>query len=245
MSSRYFILYLVKCEKKEKPLSKKLDQTQTSFSFFSSLEPDLLYYETLARKKGFKQIAGISYDGIDALAGPIVVAIATFSKDIILPEIHTIHCLTTAQIRSCYNKILQLPGISYAVEVIEPEKIDELGALKATSLAMKELALSLSKTPDFLLVEGNQTPFNKETSQAILKGEQFSLHIAYSYIIAKATRNAILEGLDANWPEYNFIQNKGLPTKEHLKAVKKLGLCPSHRKSQVQLLKTLMQSCTF
>ncbi len=225
-------------------MSKKPDQTQPSFSFFSSLETDLLYYETLARKKGFKQIAGISYDGLDCLSGPIVVAIATFSKDIILPEMHTVHCLTTAQIRSCYNKILQLPGISYAVEVIEPEKIDELGALEATSLAMKELPLSLSKATDFLLVEGSQTPFNQKTSQPILKGEQFSLYIAYSYIIAKATRNAILEGLDANWPEYGFIQNKGYPTKEHLKTVKKLGLCPAHRKSQLQLLKALIPSHT-
>ncbi len=218
-------------------MTQTTEPTQATFSFYSSLEQDFFYHENLAKQKGIKHIAGIGLDGTTCLAGPIVVAIVTASNGLLFSEIKNIKTLTDAQLRACYQKILLTPGISYSVEVIEPETIDEIGILQAISVAMENLVRSLSKTPEFLLIEGTFSPFGSNISSAIFKGEQFSSTIGCAHILAKATRNAIMEGIDANCPEYGFAQNKGLPTKEHIKNIKQFGLSSLHRKSQTDLLK--------
>lgn len=115
--------------------------------------------------------------------------------------------------------------------VVDADIIDRVNILQATLQAMRDAVLELPASPDFLLIDGNQRIPILTPQKPIVKGDSLSISIAAASIIAKVSRDRIMEMYHRQFPQYNFQQNKGYGTKEHLDAIKKFGICKIHRKS--------------
>lgn len=215
---------------------KQTDSDLSFFSFYNEPEKKPAYFEEKARQRGFQTIAAVAEEGTSSLAGPLVIAACIIPKNFSLKELHDIVDLTPKQTRDIYFKIVSHPGIVYAIEVLESSQIDEMSIFKASSQGMQKSIESLSKKPDFILVNGPLSPFSSKVSETIVNGHHLSLSIACASILAKKTRDAIMEGHDEQWPQYNFTQNKGYPTPEHLKTLKHLGPSPIHHKTYTQYI---------
>lgn len=182
-------------------------------------------------EKGFCNIAGIDEAGRGPLAGPIVAAAC------ILPQSHLLHGINDSKKLDSdaryklYQELIMHPDIYYAVGVVEPYEIDQLNIHQANFKAML-LALSrLSLKPDYILVDGRHCPPTDIPSEAIVDGDTLSYCIAAASIIAKVTRDQIMQGYDELYPQYGFKDHKGYGTAEHLQAIQLHGPCPIHRKS--------------
>ncbi len=221
-------------------LSKKNNFNQPVFSFYeNSLQPDLLYFEKEAIAKGYRKIAGVDEAGRGPLAGPLVVASCILPKGLIIEGVDDSKKLTPIRRQALYRQITMHPQIIYSIEVIESSVIDEMNIFKATLHGMKEAVLHLTTPADFILVDGPHSPFSPRNSQAIVKGDSLSHSIACASILAKVSRDAIMEGHDLQWPEYGFAKHKGYPTAEHLKVLKAIGPCPIHRVSYAPVKEAL------
>ena len=118
------------------------------------------------------------------------------------------------------------------MQIVSPSKIDEINILQATLLGMENAVLNLEEKPDFCLIDGNQIPQKlRGFSEAIVKGDGKIASIAAASILAKVTRDRIMQKYHEIYPNYNFAKNKGYPTKEHILAIQKYGITPIHRKS--------------
>lgn len=212
-------------------MSKKNNPNQTYFSFYTESVSDPLFFEKEAYLRGFGQVAGVDEVGRGPLAGPLVVAACILPKNLFIEGVDDSKKLTAAKRHSLYSQITSHSEIIYAIEVIEHTQIDELNILQATFYGMKQAISLLSTPPDFILVDGPYTPFVEIPSKAIIKGDSLSHSIACASILAKVTRDSIMEGHHQRWPEYGFAQNKGYPTPSHRKILKEIGPCSIHRQS--------------
>lgn len=199
--------------------------------------PDVLLYEKKAWASGFSRLAGIDEAGRGPLAGPVVAAAVVFNPGFIKQAVFgKFHRLTdskalTERMRNTFFDVLttDTKNISIGVGVVEASEIDEINILKATHKAM---AMSAGKVhPDFALVDGLPVKGLPCGSNAIVKGDALSVSISAASIIAKVTRDRILQKLDAKYPAYGFSKHKGYGTKEHLAALRQHGATPEHRKT--------------
>ena len=220
-------------------MSKK-DKNQFFFSFYDEIQQDPLFFEKEAYAKGYCKIAGVDEAGRGPLAGPLVVASCILPKGLFLAGVNDSKQLTPFQRQTLYSQITTHPSIVYAIEVIEHTQVDEMNILQATLQGMKQVVESLTTSPDFILVDGPYAPFSPEKSKAIIKGDFLSHTIACASILAKVTRDEIMDGYDMEWPEYGFIKNKGYGTQEHLEALRRFGPSPIHRRSFAPVQKSLI-----
>ncbi|MBU1176972.1 ribonuclease HII [Patescibacteria group bacterium] len=193
------------------------------------------YLEKKAFKNGFKIIAGADEAGRGSLAGPVAAAIVIAKPNKHFPLIKQVKDskqLSTKQRELIFEKIKQEPSIEWKVSFVGPSVIDKINILQATKLAWKNCLKKLDSQPDFLFIDGNQgiKKLNIE-QQTIIKGDQKIFLVSLASIIAKVSRDKLMERLDLKYPEYNFKQHKGYGTKLHLKNLKKFGPCTIHRKS--------------
>lgn len=198
---------------------------QTLFSFYENSKHDLLYFEKKARAQGHKTIAGLYVEGSQALAGPLVAAVCVLPMRFSLKDIKPTSKL--------YHQITSYPDLLYAIEVIEPEHIQKRGLFPSITQSMETVLSELSCKPDLILINGSYSPFPLSISQTILQGDTLSLSIASAAVLAKTTRDAIMDGYDQAWPEYSFAQNKGLATFQHKSLLKTLGPSPIHIKQNL------------
>ena len=141
-----------------------------------------------------------------------------------------------------FNEILDLEKqnkIFFGIGTASVEEIESINIRNATKLAMKRSYENLlSKyliSVDCVIVDGNFTPEIDKAAQYVIKGDQKSISIATASIIAKVSRDNLLKIMDKEYPQYNWKNNKGYGTKEHLEAIKKFGLCKYHRKSFIHI----------
>ena len=139
----------------------------------------------------------------------------------------------TETVRETFFQALTKPGklICYAVGIAEPEEIDRLNILRATILAMQRAVAALEVEPEHLLIDGLPVRGFTSAQTAIVGGDQKSLSIAAASVIAKVTRDRIMQKWHGEYPQYNFDQNKGYGTKAHLESLQIHGPCPIHRRS--------------
>lgn len=221
-------------------LGKKDNPTQTVFPFYAGFsDEDKLYFEKEARSRGYRKIAGVDEAGRGPLAGPLVVAACILPEDLFFPGVDDSKKLNPRQRQVLYSQITTSPKVVYSIEVIDPSQIDEMNIFQATLHGMRESVAHLSVQPDFVLVDGNHSPFPFSKSQAIVKGDSLSHSIACASILAKVTRDAIMEGHDLEWPAYGFAKHKGYPTGEHLRILREIGPCPIHRVSYAPVREAL------
>lgn len=187
-------------------------------------------FEKLAHLEGYKQIAGIDEAGRGPLAGPVVAAAVIFPPDYRNAEIKDSKKLSARKREELYDIIVS-EAIAVGVGVADAEIIDRVNILQATFLAMREAVLELSTPPDFLLIDGLHCISMQIPQKPLVKGDNRSVSIAAASIIAKVSRDRIMEMYHRQFPQYNFLQNKGYGTKEHCTALKQFGICKIHRKS--------------
>ena len=122
-------------------------------------------------------------------------------------------------------------AVSYHVALIGAETIDRINILEATRMGMYEAIASLSPTPDEVLIDAVELPELSIPSKSIIKGDAKTASIAAASILAKVTRDRMMEDYDREYPNYGFAKHKGYGTREHIEAIQKYGVCPLHRKS--------------
>ena len=206
---------------KEKKLIQKLELMVCS--------QDNYYFERKLRDKGIQLIAGVDEVGRGPLVGPVVAAC------VILPEEFSLEGLTDSKKLSekkreyFYDEIMR-QAISIGIGIISEKKIDEVNIYEATKLAMKEAISNCSVRPEHILIDAMPLSLDIPTT-SIIKGDFKSITISAASVIAKVTRDRMLDELDKKYPMYDFKDNKGYPTKKHLEAIEEYGIIPEHRRS--------------
>ena len=180
--------------------------------------------------QGFAVICGTDEAGRGPLVGPVSAAACILPKGLIIPELNDSKQISEKKRDKLYDIITE-NAVSWAVELVGPEIIDEINILNAAQLAMRRAVARLEPQPDLVLVDGNIARDFPIKAVPIIKGDATSPNIAAASIIAKVTRDRLCLELDAKYPEYGIAGHKGYPTKEHMEAVRKYGPCPEHRKS--------------
>ena len=190
-------------------------------------------HERALALQGFNRIAGCDEAGRGPLAGPVVAA------SVILPQdcdpslfIDSKQLTHTKRLELC--KIIEEIGAAIGIGIVSAGTIDTINILQASLLAMKRSVEQLAASghaPDYILVDGKFEIPLLTPQTALIKGESQSSSIAAASIVAKVTRDAIMDTLDANHPGYGFSQHKGYPTRSHRQAIASIGPSDEHRKT--------------
>lgn len=184
-------------------------------------------------------IAGIDEAGRGPLAGPVVAACCILPKDAVILYLNDSKKVTALRREAMLPEIKE-KAIAYGIGIVEEKRIDEINILQADYEAMRialqqtsEMLQSkgLADAPGLLLNDAVTIPGVDIPQESIIKGDAKSVSIAAASILAKVTRDHLMEEYDALYPEYGFARNKGYGTKEHIEALKRLGPCPIHRHS--------------
>lgn len=174
-------------------------------------------------------ICGVDEVGRGPLVGPVV------ASAVILPKNYYIEGLTDSKKlskkkRESFFEIINKDALAIGIGVVDNQKIDEINILEASRLAMKIAVNNLKIKPDVILTDAMKLDMGID-EEDIIKGDLKSITISAASIIAKVTRDKMMEELHEKYPMYNFIKNNGYPTKEHVEAIKKYGIIEEHRKT--------------
>jgi ribonuclease HII len=186
--------------------------------------------EKQLRKEGVRLIAGIDEAGRGPLAGPVVAAACILPENFRLAGINDSKQLLPELRMKLYQKLIKNPKVIYAVGVVDEKMIDEINILQASLLAMERAVEGLATQPEYVLVDGIHLPGKlRMHGKAIVKGDSNSISIAAASIIAKCTRDLLMEEAHQKYPQYQFHQHKGYGTQLHLEMLKIHGPSPIHR----------------
>ena len=176
-------------------------------------------------------VAGVDEVGRGPLAGAVYAAAVVLDPFLDIGGLKDSKQLTEKK-REVLDVVIREKAVSYCVARAEVREIDEINILQASHLAMVRAIENLPKPADFALIDGNRAPKNLIIpSTCVVKGDDRSLSIAAASIVAKITRDDMMLELDTRYPGYGWAKNAGYPTKEHLVALKSLGITPHHRRS--------------
>lgn len=192
---------------------------------------DMMQYEEEAYQQGYRIIAGIDEAGRGPLAGPVVAAACVLPRGKLIAHVNDSKKLTPKKRRLLFDRLTQDSDLFYAIGLIDASEIDRVNIYQATLLAMAEALKKLSCSPDYLLVDGTGLPPLSIPAKKIVKGDQLSQSIAAASVLAKETRDRLMEEYHQQWPMYGFDQHKGYGTMQHLEALERHGPCPIHRRS--------------
>ena len=208
-----------------KSCQKRIEKEQKRAEHFIEMQ----YYERLAYKEGASFIAGVDEVGRGPLAGPVVAAAVILPKGSKIPGLNDSKKIPKSKHKEIYEAVLQ-EAIAIGIGVKDNQVIDQVNIYEATKLAMMEAIGQLDPQPQHLLIDAMKLDLSiPQTS--IIKGDANSLSIAAASIVAKVTRDQMMEDLDQLYPGYNFAQNAGYGTANHLAGLHKLGVTPIHRRS--------------
>lgn len=187
--------------------------------------------EKRLRGEGFVRIAGIDEAGRGPLAGPVVAAACILPEGVLFANLNDSKQVIPEEREIIFGEITSCPNLIYGIGIIDIKTIDRVNILQATFLAMKKAVEALAVQPDYILIDGNQLPTFDIPTESLIQGDGLSISIAAASILAKVTRDRIMEELDGKYPKYGFKQHKGYATDQHLEAIKAHGPCAIHRKS--------------
>lgn len=173
-------------------------------------------------------VCGIDEVGRGPLAGPVVAGAVILPADCNILYINDSKKLTASKREELYDIIME-KAIAVGIGMVSPQRIDEINILQATYEAMREAVSKLSVTPQVLLNDAVIIPGIELPQVKIIKGDAKSISIAAASIVAKVTRDRMMEEYDKVMPEYGFASNKGYGAAAHIEALKKYGPSPIHR----------------
>jgi len=188
---------------------------------------DNLKYEKELYNDGYTLIAGVDEVGRGPLVGPVVAAAVILPKNYKLEGLTDSKKLSEAK-RNYFDEIIKRDAISYGIGVIDNNIIDEVNIYEATKLAMKQAISNLKIKPDYVLTDAMKLDIDIDF-KPLIKGDLRSLSISAASVIAKVYRDNLMYLLDKKYPYYNFKNNKGYPTKDHIEAIKNYGIIKEHR----------------
>lgn len=185
-------------------------------------------YENKLIDLGIKYIAGVDEAGRGPLAGPVVAGAVILPPGVIISGLNDSKKLSACRREELYEEIRE-KSVAWAFGIATVKEINRLNILNASLLAMKRSVLKLSIQPDHLLVDGLKITANPIPQTPIVGGDGISATIAAASIIAKTTRDKIMEKYHQKYSNYGFDKHKGYPTSEHLHSLRKYGPCAIHR----------------
>lgn len=200
-----------------------------------------LEYEEEYYQKGYQYIVGLDEAGRGPMAGELVVAGVIFPKGFYDERINDSKQLTAKKREALYQIIIE-NALCYHIEVISVEDVDRLNVYQASKQGMEKCAKILKKENMFALSDA--MPLDEIEHLAIIKGDTLSMSIAGASILAKVTRDRLMENYAKLYPMYGFEKHKGYVTKLHKETLKKYGVCPIHRKSFGPVKEKLQESST-
>ena len=175
-------------------------------------------------------VAGVDEVGRGSLVGPVYAAAVILNKSIKLKMLKDSKSISKKK-REVLSKYIK-NNSTWAIGKASKEEIDRLNILQASLLAMKRAILNLKKKPSNVLIDGNKIPImNNYKLKAVIKGDQKIPSISAASIIAKVSRDKMIKNLGKKFKDYYWDQNYGYGTKQHLKAIKNLGITIHHRKT--------------
>lgn len=193
---------------------------------------DMLKYERELESQGFTLIAGMDEAGRGPLAGPVTVACCIMDLNDVIVGVNDSKQLTEKKREELFP-IIKEKAIAYSVVNIDYDVIDEINILNATKKGMKDALNSLLPYPQYLLVDAVKHDFGIPY-KAIIHGDALSYSIACASVLAKVSRDKLMEEYDAMYPEYGFAKHKGYGTKQHIEALRQYGPSPIHRKTFIK-----------
>jgi ribonuclease HII len=188
------------------------------------------HFELVLWKSGVLDIAGVDEAGVAPLAGPVVAAAVMFPPNTDIPGINDSKQLD-APTREALAKEIYAKASGVSVGIGTVEDIDRINIYHASLLAMRRAVEGLPRKPQHVLVDARTVPGIEMPQNAFNKGDGLNFSIAAASIIAKTTRDGMMEALDREYPGYGFATHKGYPTPDHRKAFMELGPCKVHRMS--------------
>ena len=190
---------------------------------------DALYqYEYEAAQQGMEVVAGVDEAGRGPLAGPVVVAAVILPQGLFLPKLNDSKKLSAKVREELYQKIMD-EAVSVGKAVIDEKIIDRINIYQATINGMYDAIFALQPQPQKVLIDAVPLDNLPMPSLSMIKGDAKSASIAAASIIAKVTRDHMMDEYDKKYPEYGFAQHKGYGTAQHVEAIRKYGPCPIHR----------------
>jgi len=198
-------------------------------------DSDVLLFDDETGLKGnfskFRFECGCDEAGRGCLAGPVVAAAVILPVDFVCPLLNDSKQLTEKE-RDMLRPIIEKEALAWAVAEVDNYEIDEINILNASILAMHRAIDKLSIRPEFIIVDGNKfKPYADIHHQTIVKGDSKYLSIAAASILAKTYRDEIMQQLHAEFPVYDWDNNKAYPTSKHRSGIRKHGTTPYHRMS--------------
>lgn len=187
-------------------------------------------YEREAAERGFSRVAGLDEAGRGPLAGPVVAAAVILPPQVSFPLIFDSKQLSPSQREEAYDFLLA-KSVSVGVGVVDAATIDALNIYRATKMAMVRAVEGLTVSPDYLLVDGLALLEIDLPQLQLVKGDCRSFSVAAASIVAKVTRDRLMNAYAADYPQYAFERHKGYATEEHRSALARHGPSPIHRKS--------------
>ena len=207
--------------KRKREIQKRLDEDER-------LE-GMLAYEKECYAHGMELIAGVDEVGRGPLAGPVVAAAVILPKACKIPGLNDSKKIPKSKHKEIYEAVLQ-NAIAIGIGIKDNHVIDQVNIYEATKLAMMEAIGQLEPQPQHLLIDAMRLDL-PISQTSIIKGDANSLSIAAASIVAKVTRDQMMEEFDKEYPGYDFAQNAGYGTAKHLAGLDKLGVTPIHRRS--------------
>ncbi len=191
-----------------------------------------LFHEESLHAQGIRPVAGVDEAGRGPLAGPVVAAAVILPEGFELEGLDDSKKLNHAQRDALYDRLSENHLLFFALGSASSEEIGELNILRATSLAMKRALVSLHEKGHpaaHALIDGLWVKGLPVEQTALVGGDGISLSIAAASILAKVTRDRIMDELDGKYPQYGFARHRGYATAEHVSMLREHGPCPHHR----------------
>lgn len=187
--------------------------------------------ENMLRQKGYGVICGVDEAGRGPLAGPVVAAAVIIPTGEMIDGLDDSKRLSPARRDEIFDEIIQR-AFPCAVGIIDHETIDRINILQASLCAMRKAVIDLKTTPDVVLVDGNHgIPRISQPQFTVVGGDHHCKAIAAASVIAKVTRDRIMDHYQALFPSFSFATHKGYPTARHIEELREHGPCEIHRKT--------------
>lgn len=186
--------------------------------------------ENALRRYGFVCVAGVDEVGRGCLAGPVMAGAVILDPQRRIDGLADSKALTAAQRDRLHEEILG-KAVAWAVVAVSPDEIDRINIHQATLQAMRRAVLALAPLPDAVLVDAFRIPSLPMAQRGVIGGDRRSSAIAAASIVAKVTRDRMMQELHRADPRYGFDRHKGYATADHLAAVARFGYSPQHRRS--------------
>ena len=191
-------------------------------------EKNMWQFEEELFAQGYQLICGVDEAGRGPLAGPVCAAAVILPPHLEIPGLDDSKKLSDKRRRELFP-IIKEQAIAYGIGLASHEEIDEINILQATYLAMERALAQLTETPEYVLIDGNRAKDFGLPVKTVVKGDSLSANIAAASVLAKVTRDMLMEEAALEYPGYGFEIHKGYGTRAHYDALRELGASKIHR----------------